>query len=425
MSSPGSFLGGAQDRLLPASIPFRFFLSASFFHIAAWAVLFLAADELAGYRGGSGPILAAIHLATLGVLAMTAIGASYQLLPVVTRRPLAHDWPARLSFWLLFPGICVMTLGMGTYAPVAMQAGALLVTSGLVLFAVLTADNLRRTGGIPVVSAHGWLALLGLGVLVTLGLLLVFDFESNVLASHQNIALIHMVVASFGFMGALVLGLSLVLIPMFVLSRSLPDRPGWAQVTLTAMALVAFSADVLLNNPPLQWLALAFGFGAAGCYLWLMRTALHTSMRKRLGLPFILMRVSWGLLIATLCLAGLAMTQFDIPNAPTLTGFLLITGWLLTFLTGVLQRIMPFLASMHAAGKSGLPPLLSDLTAEGPLRVHAFCHLTALATCLSGILFDLTVLVQIGAAFGCVGAVAFGVFACYVALKLKRSTPVG
>ncbi|MCV0429382.1 MAG: hypothetical protein K5905_28375, partial [Roseibium sp.] len=97
MSMPGSFLGGAQDRLLPASIPFRFFLAACLFQVLAWAVLLLAADDLAGYRGGPGLVLAAIHLATLGVLAMTAIGASYQLLPVVTRRPLVRDWPARLS----------------------------------------------------------------------------------------------------------------------------------------------------------------------------------------------------------------------------------------------------------------------------------------------------------------------------------------
>ena len=86
MSIAGGFLGGAQDRLLPASIPFRFFLSATGFHVLAWAALFLAAEDAAGFRGGTGPVLAAIHLLALGTLAMTAIGASLQLFPVVTRR---------------------------------------------------------------------------------------------------------------------------------------------------------------------------------------------------------------------------------------------------------------------------------------------------------------------------------------------------
>lgn len=420
MSIPGSFLGGAQDRLLPASIPFRFFLSASVFHVLAWAVLFLAADELASYRGGPGLILAAIHLATLGVLVMTAIGASYQLFPIVTRRPLARDWPTRLSFWLVLPGICAMTWGMATNLSGAMSFGSYLITLGLLVFAILMADNLRRTGGIPVVSTHGWLALVGLVVFVLIGLLLIRDFETGFLTDHQGLALVHMVVASFGFMGLLVFGLSLVLIPMFVLSRSLPARPGWAQAGFSILALTSFSAGVLFNLALLQWLALVPGFAAVGCYLWLMRTALKTSMRKRLGLPFVLMRASWGLLVLTLLVGALALADAGIPNAPALTGFLLIAGWLLTFLTGVLQRIIPFLASMHVAEKSGLPPLLSNLSAEGPLKVHAACHLAALATCSSGILLDLTLLVQVGAALGIVGAAAFAGSAGYVATKLKR-----
>lgn len=425
MTMPGSFLGGAQDRLLPASVPFRFFLAAAGFQVLAWAVLLYAADQLAGYRGGPGPVLAAIHLATLGVLAMTAIGASYQLLPVVTRRPLVRDWPAKLSFWLLLPGIAVMTWGMAVFEPVAMRAGADLLSAGLVLFALLTADNLRRSGGVAVVNAHGWLALLSLLVLLGLGSLLIRDFEGGFLAEHAALAQVHMVVAGFGFMGVLAIGLSLILIPMFVLSRSLPVWPGWAQVGLAALALALFAAGVLMDLALLKWLALAGAAGAAGCYLWLMRTALTTSMRKRLGLPFVLMRLSWAMLVLTLVLGGLTLADLGIPNAPVLTGFLLVAGWLLTFLGGVLQRIMPFLASMHAAGKSGLPPLLSDLTAEGPLKVHAACHIAALGLCSAGIMLDMTPLVQAGAGLGCVGAVAFAGFAVVVVRKLGAPAGAG
>ncbi|MCP5088703.1 MAG: hypothetical protein GY952_18080 [Rhodobacteraceae bacterium] len=420
MNSAGSFLGGAKDRLLPASIPFRFFLSASLFHVLAWTVLFFAADEVARFRGGPGLTLAAIHLATLGVLAMTAIGASYQLLPVVTRRPLARDWPARLSFWLILPGVALMTYGMAESALTSMKTGAVLLGFGLAVFAVLTADNLRRAGSFPVVSAHGWLALVSLVAFVALGVLLIWDLESGFLNNHLSLAVVHMVLASFGFMGFLVLGLSLVLIPMFVLSRSLPDKPGWAQLSLTAMALAGHSCGILLGNMPLVWIALAAGLGAAGCYLWLMRKSLNSSMRKRLGLPFILIRASWGFLFLCLLLGGAVAGGADIPNAPVLTGFILLVGWLLTFLLGVLQRIMPFLASMHAAGKSGLPPLLSELTAEGPLKVHAICHFAALAACVGGLLLNLTLLLQIGAILGLIGAIAFAVFAVNVVLKLKR-----
>ena len=419
MSMAGSFLGGAKGRLLPASVPFSFFLAAAGFHVLAWATLFIGADELAGFTGGTGPVLAAIHLLTLGVLALTAMGASYQLLPVVTRQPLARAWPARLSFWLVVPGILVLSAGMGWTNPVAMMTGAALVTAGLFVFAALTAHNLARAGSVAIVAAHGWGALAALLGLTGIGLALIFDFELGFLDNHTDLALVHMTLAGFGFMGLLVLGLSLVLIPMFVLSRSPPAPPGWAQLSLSVLALVLFTIGVLANIPALTLSAFAPGFGAVAVYVWLMRSTLNSSMRKRLGLPFLLIRLSWTLLGLGLLIGLVVLLDLPVPNGPALFGFVVLAGWLLTFLTGVLQRIMPFLASMHASGRSGLPLLLSDLTAEGPLRVHAACHLSALALVGLGIIGDLGILVRVGAGVGTVGSLAFAAFAINVVIKLK------
>lgn len=422
MSMAGGFLGGAKDRLLPASIPFRFFLSASVFHVLAWAMLLFGADDLGGYAGGAGPVLAAIHLATLGVFAMAGIGASYQLFPVVTGRALSRTWPAKLSFWFFMPGVFTLTLGMAQTAPVFMQIGAVQVTIGLSIFGILTADNLRRAAGsMPVVSAHGWLALVALVVFAGLGLLLVWDFEGGFLADHSGLAALHMVLASFGFMGLLVGGLSLVLIPMFVLSRSLSNGPGWVQLGLAGLALIAFSTAWLTGQAILVWLALAAGLGGAGVYIWQMKKVQDSSMRKRLGLSFVLIRASWAFLVLSLLLGVAIQAGAPIANAPALFGFLLLAGWLLTFLTGILQRIMPFLASMHASGVSGLPILMSELVAETPINIHAGGHAAALVLVAAGILMDITILVQIGAGIGMVGALGFGAFAINVVLKLRAS----
>ena len=225
-------------------------------------------------------------------------------------------------------------------------------------------------------------------------------------------------------MGLLVLGLSLVLIPMFVLSRSLPPRPGWAQLGLASLALLGVAAAALGDMSFLTLPSLALGIAAAGTYLWLMRKTLNSSMRKRLGLAFVLMRASWGLLALTLLLVLLNQIGLNIPNAPALIGFVLLAGWLLTFLCGVLQRIMPFLASMHAAGKSGLPPLMSDLAADGPLKLHAACHFAALVLCAAGIVTDLSLLVRAGAGVGALGAAGFAWYALTVARKTRQNTPV-
>lgn len=423
MSMAGGFLGGAKDRLLPAAIPFRFFVSAALFHLLAWGALFLAADEVASFRGGAGPALAAIHLLTLGVFAMTAIGASLQLFPVVTRRALTRHWPGHLVFALILPGTALLSLGMATYGFDAMRLGAILVGAGFAVFVAITASNLRGASAIPAVAAHGWLALACIVFLVTLGVLLVWNLEAGFLTDHGTYAVLHLVLAVFGFMGSLVLGLSLVLIPMFILSRSLPGGPGWAQLGLAVVALVAFSAAALRGSPWLLGLAIVAGFGAAGAHLWQMLKTMKQRMRKRLGVSFLLIRVSWANLLLALFLIAAWHMGIEFPNAPALIVFTLLAGWLLTFLCGVLQRIMPFLASMHAAGKSGLPPLMSELAGESPLKLHAVCHLSALIVCATGIVLDHALLMRAGAATGLIGAAGFAVFTLKIARKASAARP--
>jgi hypothetical protein len=419
MTLAASFLGGARSRLLPASLPFRYFAAAAGFHVLAWLVLLIAADELPAFTGGPGMVLAAVHLLTLGVLVMTAMGAAFQLLPVATRRPLAQVWPARLGFWLLAPGTLVLAFGMATAGEAAMYAGAGSVIASLVVFAVVVGGNLRRAGDMPVVAAHGWGAIVSLAIFAGLGLALIADFGIGFLPDHQSVARAHLISAGFGFMGLLVFGFSHVLIPMFALSRTLSARLGWLEFWLAAAACALATAVALMDRPIGLAVAAVIGLCASGVYLWLMRTALRTGMRKRLGLSFILVKLSWGALVLSLVL-GLALALgAPITNGASLFGFILLAGWLLTFLTGILQRIMPFLASMHAAGQGGKPALLSELTADLPLKVHAGCHIGAVVLCSAGITMDTALLVRLGAAFGLAGALAFAAFASFVLIRLK------
>jgi len=116
-AAAGVFLAGAGSRLLPPSIPFRFFGAAVVYHLLAWGALLAGAEYVPRFAGGLGWPLAALHLVTLGVLVMTAIGASLQLLPVATRRSVGTTrWPAAV-WWLYTPGVAVLALGMGIASP--------------------------------------------------------------------------------------------------------------------------------------------------------------------------------------------------------------------------------------------------------------------------------------------------------------------
>lgn len=214
----GAFMGGAVSRLLPASIPFRFFAAAVVYHLLAWIALAAGAPAVPRFTGGLGWPLAALHLVTLGVLAMTAIGASLQLLPVATRQPVPSQRLPAVIWWLYTPGVAATALGMGIPAPRLLAGGAVAVVAALAGYALLLARNLIGARGMPVVVAHGWAALASLFVVLASGSSLAGAYV-GLPGFRRGMALAwHVSFAAYGFMGLLVLGLS------YILCRCSPCR---------------------------------------------------------------------------------------------------------------------------------------------------------------------------------------------------------
>ena len=421
MTLAATFLGGAKSKLLPPSLPFRFFAAAAVFHVLLWLVLLLAAGKAKGFASGFGPALAVVHLLTLGVLTMTAIGAATQILPVATRRPLTAVWLVKLVFWLTVPGIMVLIAGMYAAEKHALLAGASATTAGLALFAWLFANNLRYAGSLPVVAAYGWAALTLLIGLAGLGIALAFNYQFGILHNHAAVALAHMLLGGFGFMGLLVLGFSHILIPMFALASAPAKRPSFATFAAAIAALALGTFGALAGSRVMLVSSALIGLAAATGYLWLMYRVLATGMRKNLGLSFVLVRAAWIMLPITLLVGLAALYGIAGDNGATLFGFLLLFGWLLTFLLGILQRILPFLASMFVVSPArGGPAIVSVLAGSAPLRLHALCHMLALTGLAFAIVTDNAVIARAGSIVGLVGAIAFGWFTADV---IRRMLP--
>ena len=422
MSMGSSFLGGAGGRLLPASVPFRFFVTACVFQVVAWVVVGLGADEIPGFVGGPGLALAALHLFTLGVLAMTAMGAAFQLLPVATRKVIPSVGLTKTAYYLYVPAVAVLTVAMAEAHVGGIILGSIGATLGLLVFAVVVAGNLVRGRDLALVTAHGWTAVAALVLAVGFAVALAFDFHTGFLPDHGAIAIAHGVAAVFGFMGMLAFGFSYVLIPMFALSRISTAGYGRNGLAAAIAAIVVTVGGLIVGATPVVAIGLAAGAIAAAFHLRLMVAAMTGRMRKRLGVAFVLIRFAWVALAAGLVLALAVTLGVPIPNGATFVGFLLIGGWLLTLLLGVLQKIMPFLASMHTAQGGGGPVRVTQIAPQMPLTVAASGHFAALAAIGFGILADSALAVRLGAVAGAVGAMAFLVFALSIARHLRRGS---
>lgn len=414
---------GAQSRLLAPSVPFRFFIAAAVFHVVAWALLAVGADQVPDFAGGPGPVLASVHALTLGVLAMTAMGASFQMLPVATGQSLIAVWPVRAASWLYVPGVAALVHGMFTGEHLTMAGGAVLAILALVVFAILVGDVLRRTRGMTVLVLHGWLSLAALLGLMVLGLASIADLEHGFIPQRENLNVAHMILAIYGFMGMLALGYSYILVPMFALSQAPAAAEGVVQLALSLIALAVATGGAAIGSGAALVGAAGLGLAVSILHLRTMLGVLGQGMRKNLGLSFVFVKVAWGLLPAGLLAGGLTAAGLLGERGAVLFGFLALFGWLLTFLLGMLQRILPFLAAMNAAKAGQTPPRLSQLTQEIPLKFHAACHFTALALVSLGIVLGLGPVVLLGAFSGLAGSLAFLWFAVDVARRMLNYKP--
>jgi hypothetical protein len=416
---PGSLMMGAKERLLPPSLPYRFFVAAILFHISAWACLLAADADALSFMGGQGLVLAALHMITLGTLAMTAMGAAIQLLPVATRRPLGPLWAIRLMFWLYAPGVAVLASGFALALPAAQHLGATLAAAGLGVFVWLVSANQRQVSDLPGVTRHVWMSMASLVLLAVFGLVLIVDFTKGFLPDHGAIAAAHAVLAGYGFMGMLAFGFSTVLIPMFILGPSVPDNLAKRSALGSGLALAVAVTGTVMGNGSVAASGAVLGLVAVGLLAHAMRDTVKKRMKKRFEPFFRLVWVALAMLPLSI-LAGLALA-LGAPADPfaTLWGFLLIFGWLLTFVTALMQRIMPFLASMHSSSLGGKPALLSHLASKPLADLHLACHLAALILVAAAILGGWVWPLRLGLAAGLTGSVVFGAFTVEVIRRYR------
>jgi hypothetical protein len=426
----GGFLAGAGSRLLPASLPLRFFGAGVVFHAGAWLALLAGAADWPGWHGGLGWPLAALHLITLGTLLCCAIGASLQLLPVATRQPLRSQRLMAALWWAYVPGVALLTLGMGFAELHWMAAGAAAVLAALALFGILLGLNLRGARGMPGVVLHGWGALLALALLGLSAVALVGLWLGRPLLDATAARGLHLLASAFGVMGLLVFGLAYVLLPMFALAP-VPDERRQLASGAAAIVAIALAMGAAFGAAPTALRLAAIGAGtlALVLHLQLVRQTLATGMRRDFGRALVLMRIGWSSLALALLLALALVLGAPVETLGRLFGIAVIGGWLLSFLFGVLQRILPFLASMHAARGQKRPPTPSALTLDRPLAWHLRCHVAALGLLAAAALHTspalASALATAAALVGLAGALSFGIFFAVLMRRLQLARDGG
>ncbi len=350
------------ELLPPFSLPFRFFMTAQGFAIAASLWLLWAGPGVWITRWH--PVLLGVtHLLVLGAMAMVMIGALAQIVPVLAMRPLPKaEKLLPVIHLFLMGGIVALAAALGLGRPLWLQAalpllgGAFVLLIGMLAFALLGRNSGR--GAIHSIRLAGFaLALtVGLGVWMAAARLWPDNYPMSRILTDT-----HALLGLGGWVGLLILGVGSQVIPMFHVTPAFPPRLlGMLNIIgmLGLLLLVAGSSLSWVDHSML-WLGGAWTLGAVlGTFGVSCLVMLGKRSRR---IPDATLR-AWRVAITSfLCVLGLlALTQ--IAPLPAMihvrlqlaAALLLLFGVIQIVILGMLLKIVPFLAWTHLQNLCGL-----------------------------------------------------------------------
>ncbi len=342
--------------------------------LALCALLVVCSPGLKG-EFFQGRLLALTHLTVLGWVSMVIFGALFQLVPVVFEAPLYSERLAFAQYALFLPGLLGMVLSFWNFKlGVPLLASVSLTALAFLLFIVNLGVTLARAKSRSLTGLFIGTGLFYLALTATLGFFLALNlgFPYIVRRDHLDLLKIHAHWGMAGWVGMVIMGVALKLLPMFSLAHGFSTTPakwayGFSNAGLIGLALGWWTNP---GGGVLKAGGVLLGLGAA-CYLYQVRL-IHRSRLRRM--PDLGMRYSIPAFSLVLVAAGLGLgLLFLNPREGWRDGAILtyvsvlLLGAFTFLIVGQLYKIVPFLVWFHTfSSQVGLKPvpLLKDLYDE-------------------------------------------------------------
>lgn len=390
------------DQAPPISIPFRYFLTAPLFGLAAGVMLLTNGADLFLTRW-SPMTLGLTHLLTLGMLAMVMCGALLQMLPVIAGSPVPRVVAVGAGCHLMITLGTAMLVYAFLSGSAAAEAMALsLMGAGIILFFIAVMIALWRVKSVSATVVAIRLAVVSLLVTLLLGLLLGSGVLGSMGFGHiASLVDVHLGWGILGWIGLLLIGISYQVVPMFQVTPEYPPRLRrflaptlFIGMLIWTVLMLASMTDSLDERVPRAWLALLM----LGFVLYAVVTIRLQLQRKRRIPDITMMFWRTGMLFVPVCaiiwlVGNISSAVGYNPHYNLLLGAGLLLGVGVSVINGMLYKIVPFLSWFHLQNRQmglmcmtvkvpNMKEFISDKTARLQYRLFLIALFLALLATL-------------------------------------------
>ncbi len=396
----------SQDFAPPFKLIAPFFILGSFFYLIT--ALFLFSFNIEDLSFVNPKVLGFVHLFLLGFVMMIIFGAMAQLVPVVLE--VGHFgvelfyaiWP------LLLIGTILMVFGF-LYSPQLLPYGGVVVLISMMIFVMEIFMTIFKVEKLNLVMSSVLISNTFLFFGIIFGLLMALSYSGTINIDISSLLKGHVYLVIGGYISITIMGLSIVLVPMFTLSHGFSMRPLEISLYMMSASVLAVVIATLMNIVFLEYLGYLLSVGAMLSYFYIIYIIYKTRPRKENDVYAISLMFSY---ISMLVALALGVLYFIVggDNLLLASGWLLVYGFFAFLITGHIYKIIPFLVWFEKfaplVGKQKVPMLADMVPYKSSQAQFVFSALGVIVITVA-LIIQSDILISAGASFLVVGALAF------------------
>lgn len=334
-----------------------------------------------------------VHFYILGFIMMIMIGALYQLIPVALEIPVFSFKLGYIQFYIYLFGLILFLISfINTNLFYFSTFGGTLLFISFTLFIANFLLSLKNLEKIDITVIFLIFSVLCLLIGVIIGFLMILNFHFNLFQFHISLLKAHIVLTVFGFILNVIIGIGMILFPMFSVSHKFKNIYVKTAFFFIFLGILSFFILSFINEN-ISKIGLIFIYIGIIFYLLQVVEIYRNKPKKKSDFPLKVMFFSHLFLLLSLFFSFYSLR---------LSGLILIMGFYSILIFGSLYKILPFLTWFHRfsslVGIEPVPTLGEMLPKKAP-KFQIMFHSLGLVSLSIYLILKLTIFYYISSLF--------------------------